>query len=307
MMYLIRIATSSGWHLLLYRSDFRSLSKEKAMSYGQIEAGVRLYYELTGPEEAPVVVQFGGGLFGRHNFGLVNDGFREKGFRLLSFDARGYGASDHPREPYTIEGWADDGAGLLDAVGLDRVFVHGTSMGGMIAIAFTAKYPERVIAACADVAFAKPDLYRKTLFRVWRRMVESMPWDDFSDHVTTQAVGARFMESPEGANVFELVREIVGLNDPYTVRQACLAMEDMDLSPLVPRISRPLLMTNGTYDVLCPPDLAPSGLGARKMAEMNSSVSLVEFPDIGHADLVECPEDAIRIVTEFFQKALVRA
>jgi pimeloyl-ACP methyl ester carboxylesterase len=275
------------------------------MPYRQIEDGVRLYYDLTGPEDAPIVVQFGGGLFGRHNFGLVNDGFRENGFRLLSFDARGYGASDHPRERYTIEGWADDGAGLLDAVGLDRVFVHGTSLGGMVAIAFTAKYPERVIAACADVAFAKPDLYRKTLFRVWRRMAESMPWDDFSDHVTTQAVGARFMESAEGTNIFELVREIVGLNDPYTVRQACLAMENMDLSPLVPQISRPLLMTNGTYDVLCPPDLAPSGVGARKMAEMNSNVTLVEFPDIGHADLVECPQDAIRIVTEFFEKALV--
>jgi pimeloyl-ACP methyl ester carboxylesterase len=277
------------------------------MPYAQIDAGIRLYYELTGPEDAPVVLQFGGGLFGRHNFGLVNDGFREKGFRLLAFDARGYGASGHPREQYTIEGWAEDGVGLLDAVGLDRVFVHGTSMGGMIAIAFTAKYSDRVIAACADVAFAKPDLYRKTLFRIWRRMAESMPWDDFSDHVTTQAVGARFMESPEGANVFELVREIVGFNDPYTVRQACLAMENMDLSPLVPEISRPLLMTNGTYDVLCPPDLALSGLGARKMAELNSNVTLVEFPDIGHADLVECPQDAIRIVTEFFGKALVPA
>jgi 3-oxoadipate enol-lactonase len=277
------------------------------MPYAQIDAGIRLYYELTGAEDAPVVLQFGGGLFGRHNFGLVNDGFREKGFRLLAFDARGYGASGHPREQYTIEGWAEDGVGLLDAVGLDRVFVHGTSMGGMIAIAFTAKYSDRVIAACADVAFAKPDLYRKTLFRIWRRMAESMPWDDFSDHVTTQAVGARFMESPEGANVFELVREIVGFNDPYTVRQACLAMENMDLSPLVPEISRPLLMTNGTYDVLCPPDLAPSGLGARKMTELNSNVTLVEFPDIGHADLVECPQDAIRIVTEFFGKALVPA
>lgn len=277
------------------------------MPYAQIDAGIRLYYELTGPEDAPVVLQFGGGLFGRHNFGLVNDGFREKGFRLLAFDARGYGASGHPREQYTIEGWAEDGVGLLDAVGLDRVFVHGTSMGGMIAIAFTAKYSDRVIAACADVAFAKPDLYRKTLFCIWRRMAESMPWDDFSDHVTTQAVGARFMESPEGANIFELVREIVGFNDPYTVRQACLAMENMDLSPLVPEISRPLLMTNGTYDVLCPPDLAPSGLGARKMAELNSNVTLVEFPDIGHADLVECPQDAIRIVTEFFGKALVPA
>jgi 3-oxoadipate enol-lactonase len=274
--------------------------------YAQIDDGIRLFYELTGPEEGPVVLQFGGGLFGRHNFGLVNDGFREAGFRLLSFDARGYGASDHPREQYTIEGWADDGPKLLDAVGIEQSFVHGTSMGGMIAIAFAAKYPERLTAACADVAFAKPDVYRRTLFRVWRRMVESMPWDDFSDHVTTQAVGARFMESPEGENIFELVRQIVGLNDPYTVRQACLAMEEMDLSPLVPQISRPLLMTNGTYDILCPPDLAPSGLGARKMAEMNEHITLVEFPDIGHADLVECPQDAIRVVTEFFEQALVR-
>jgi pimeloyl-ACP methyl ester carboxylesterase len=275
--------------------------------YAQIDDGIRLFYELTGPEEGPVILQFGGGLFGRQNFGLVNDGFRDAGFRLLSFDARGYGASDHPREQYTIEGWADDGARLLDAVGIEQPFVHGTSMGGMIAIAFTAKYSERCAAACADVAFAKPDVYRRTLFRVWRRMLESMPWDDFSDHVTTQAVGARFMESPEGENIFELVRQIVGLNDPYTVRQACLAMEEMDLSPLVPQISRPLLMTNGTYDVLCPPDLAPSGLGARKMAEMNEHITLEEFPDIGHADLVECPQDAIRIVTEFFQKSLVRA
>jgi pimeloyl-ACP methyl ester carboxylesterase len=259
----------------------------------------RLYYELTGPEDAPVILQLGGGLFGRHNFGLVNDGFRER-FRLLSFDARGYGASDHPREQYTIEGWADDGAALIDAVGLDRVYVHGTSMGGMIAIAFTAKFPQRTIAACADVAFARPDVYRQTVFRIWRRMAETMPWDDFSDHVTTQAVGARFMETPEGESIFQLVRDIVGLNDPYTVRQACLAMENMDLSPLVPQISRPLLMTNGTHDVLCPPDLAPSGLGARSMSEQNENVTLVEFPDIGHADLVECPQDAIRIVTEFF-------
>jgi pimeloyl-ACP methyl ester carboxylesterase len=274
--------------------------------YAQIDDGIRLYYELSGAEDAPVIVQFGGGLFGRHNFGLVNDGFRER-FRLLSFDARGYGASSKPREAYTIEGWAADGAALLDAVGLERVFVHGTSMGGMIAIAFTASYPERTIAACADVAFAKPDLYRRMLFQVWRRMAESMPWDDFSDHVTTQAVGARFMESPEGENIFQLVRDIVGLNDPYTVRQACLAMERMDLSPLVPEIARPLLMTNGTHDVLCPPELAPSGLGARRMAELNPNVTVVEFPDIGHADLVECPEDAVRIVGEFFERAAVPA
>lgn len=274
------------------------------MPYAEIEDGIVLYYELTGPADGPIVVQFGGGLFGRHNFGAVNDGFRENGFRLLSFDARGYGASSSPRERYTIEGWAADGAKLLDALGLDRVLVHGTSMGGMIAIAFAAVHGDRTIAACADVAFAKPDVYRRTLFRVWRRMAESMPWDDFSDHVTTQAVGARFLESDEGRDTFRLVRSVIGVNDPYTVRQACIAMEEMDLSPLVPQIERPLLMTNGTYDILCPPELAPSGLGARRMAELNPRIRTHEFPDIGHADLLECPADAVRIVSAFFREHL---
>jgi 3-oxoadipate enol-lactonase len=272
--------------------------------YAQLEDGIRLFYELTGPDDGPIVIQFGGGLFGRHNFGAVNDGFRDAGFRLLAFDARGYGASDHPHEEFTIEGWARDGVSLLDSIGLDRVLVHGTSMGGMIAIAFTALHPERTVATCADVAFAKPDVYRRTLFRVWRRMAETMPWDDFSDHVTTQAVGARFLESEEGAATFELVRTVIGWNDPYTVRQACLAMENMDLTELVPRIERPLLMTNGTYDILCPPELAPSGLGARQMAAMNPHIRTHEFPDIGHADLIECPADAVRIVTDFFREAL---
>ena len=110
------------------------------MPYTTLPDGIRLYYEFTGPEDKPVILQFGGSLFGRQNFGLVNDGFREN-FRLLSFDARGYGRSDVPSESYSIEGWADDGAALLDAVGLDRVLVHGTSMGGMIALAFACKYP----------------------------------------------------------------------------------------------------------------------------------------------------------------------
>jgi pimeloyl-ACP methyl ester carboxylesterase len=117
-------------------------------------------------------------------------------------------------------------------------------------------------------------------------------------------VGAAFLESVEGKDTFALVRSVIGINDPYTVRQACIAMEEMDLSPLVQQIERPLLMTNGTYDILCPPELAPSGLGARGMAALNSNIRVHEFPDIGHADLLECPADAVRIVSAFFSEHL---
>lgn len=263
---------------------------------------VRLYYEFTGPEDRPLILQFGGSLFGRQNFDSVNDGFRER-FRLLSFDASGYGRSTQPLEAYSVEGWADEGAGLLDALGIDRVLTHGTSMGGMIAIAFTAKYPERTIASCADCGMARCDTYRRILFRNWRQQCEALPLDDFCDLLTIQAVGAEFVEQhPE---VFADVRRLVATNSPFTVRQACLAMEEMDLEPLVDRIRRPLLMTNGTRDIMTPPALAPSGFSARQIAErVPEWARLHEFADIGHADLLEVPDEAVRIVSAFFEEVL---
>jgi pimeloyl-ACP methyl ester carboxylesterase len=261
---------------------------------------VSLYYEFTGPEDKPLILQFGGSLFGRANFDSVNDGFREN-FRLLSYDASGYGRSTQPLTSYSVEGWADEAAGLLEALGIDRVLTHGTSMGGMVGIAFTAKYPDHVIASCADCGMVRCDTYRRLLFRNWRQQCEALPMDDFCDLLTIQAVGADFVEAhPE---VFDAVKRIVNANSPYTVRQACLAMETMDLEPLVGGIRRPLLLTNGSTDIMTPSRLAPSGFSAAQVAErVPDWARLHEFPDIGHADLLEIPDEAVRVVTAFFRE-----
>jgi pimeloyl-ACP methyl ester carboxylesterase len=271
------------------------------MPYATVD-DTRIYYELTGPEDAPLVLQFGGSLFGRHNFAFVNDGFREN-FRLLSYDASGYGRSDCPIEDYSVEGWADEGAGLLDALGIERALVHGTSMGGMVAIAFTAKYPERTIAACADCALARCDVYRRTMFRNWRVLSEGLPLDELSDLVTIQAVSADFIE--EHPDIFENVRSVIRKNSPYTIRHACLAMEKMDLEALARTIRRPILFTNGTRDVMTPPRLAPSGFSAAQIVEaVPDWARLHEFPEIGHADLLEVPGEAVQVVTAFFDEVL---
>jgi 3-oxoadipate enol-lactonase len=261
-----------------------------------------LYYEFTGPEDAPLILQFGGSLFGRQNFDAVNDGFRES-FRLLSFDASGYGRSTQPLTEYSIETWAREGARLLDALGIERALTHGTSMGGMIALAFTALSPEKTIASCADCAMARCDTYRRIMFRNWRQQCEALPLDDFCDLLTIQAVGAGFLE--ENPDVFDNVKRIVAMNSPYTVRQACLAMERMDLEPLVDQITRPILFTNGSRDIMTPPDLAPSGYSARQIVErVPEFARLHEFPHIGHADLLEAPDEAVRVVSAFFKEAL---
>ena len=49
-------------------------------------------------------------------------------------------------------------------------------MGGMIAIAFAANHDGRVDRDVRPTSrLRKPDVYRATLFRVWRRISRSMP------------------------------------------------------------------------------------------------------------------------------------
>ena len=65
-------------------------------------------------------------------------------FRVVRFDNRGIGASDVPEGPYDAAGMAEDAVAVLDAAGIDRAHVIGTSLGGMIAQQLAAEHPDRV-------------------------------------------------------------------------------------------------------------------------------------------------------------------
>ena len=56
-------------------------------------------------------------------------------YRLIVPDLRGFGATDAPPGPYSMDQQADDVVALLDHVGLEQVTVVGLSMGGYIAFA----------------------------------------------------------------------------------------------------------------------------------------------------------------------------
>lgn len=79
---------------------------------------------------------------------------RRLGVRYLLADRPGYGGST--RLPHRgIAQFADDLAALLDAHGLDRVPVMGTSGGGPHTLAFAAVHPERTAAATVIVGGAR--------------------------------------------------------------------------------------------------------------------------------------------------------
>lgn len=106
--------------------------------------GVNLYYELHGPETAPILVLNNGIIMNAATSWVYQTRALSAHYRSLQYDCRGQGQSDHPESPCSMQGHADDLSGLLDALGIEKAHIAGISYGGEVAQAFALKYPEKV-------------------------------------------------------------------------------------------------------------------------------------------------------------------
>lgn len=79
------------------------------------------------------------------------------GFRLVTPDLRGFGESDAPDGPYSMEIFADDIVALMDHLAIGQAVIGGMSMGGYVLMNLLDRYPERVAGACFIVTRAPAD------------------------------------------------------------------------------------------------------------------------------------------------------
>lgn len=88
----------------------------------------------------------------------------QHGYRVIRYDNRDIGLSDKiSDQSYSLNDMANDAAGLLDALSIERAHVVGMSMGGMIAQIFAAEYASRVHSLCLIMSSSgKPGLPKPT-------------------------------------------------------------------------------------------------------------------------------------------------
>jgi pimeloyl-ACP methyl ester carboxylesterase len=81
----------------------------------------------------------------------------ESGFRVVTLDLRGFGESEAPDGPYSMDSYADYVAGLMDHLGISRSIIGGMSMGGYVLLNLLERHPQRCSAACFIVTRAGGD------------------------------------------------------------------------------------------------------------------------------------------------------
>lgn len=112
---------------------------------------IEIYYERAGAGPPLLFISGTGGDL--RNRPGVFEGPLARSFDLLAYDQRGLGRTAKPDAPYSMAGYADDAADLMDAVGWDRALVMGVSFGGMVAQELALRHParvERLVLACTS-------------------------------------------------------------------------------------------------------------------------------------------------------------
>ena len=119
--------------------------------------GIELHYALDGEPDKPLLALVN---MASHNLtcweGVLDALLRHH--RVLRFDIRGTGKSGWGAdEQFTFSQYADDLAGLMDALALDRAFVLGVAYGARTAARFALHHPERLNAlGLFDVSLIPP-------------------------------------------------------------------------------------------------------------------------------------------------------
>lgn len=212
--------------------------------------------------------------------------------RVVTLDLRGHGETAKPVERYSIEGFADDVAGLSKDLGIHRADVVGHSMGGVVAVELAHRHPDLVRAiATLDSPSIIPG------------------WTGAHMGPYTEAIhGSRFREIlKEFLDVASLPvddrsrreQALRSIDDvpPHVVTATWDALIDWDPGPALSTLRAPLLYL----------DHGQPSLDYEALRRLSPQLITGQTVGAGHRALQEVPEQVNQMLGRFFSHSEVLA
>ncbi|MFL6420470.1 MAG: alpha/beta fold hydrolase [Nitrososphaeraceae archaeon] len=252
-------------------------------------------------------------------FGAPMDGWEPSTLRELSsnhtviiFDNRGVGNTTTGTKPFSIQQFANDTAGLLDGLKIQKADVLGFSMGSFVAQQLTVTHPEKVNrlilygASCGgkEGISPSPEVIKLTKKHV-NSIVSNTPIEP-QEVKTIVSLGfgptwiklhPNFLETiPTASNLKDLILSGITPNAYMQQFNAVLNWYATNWSGVcsqLPNISKPTLVITGTEDVSVP--AANSLIIAAKIP----GAWLVQIQAAGHELMSQHPDKFNKVLQTF--------
>ena len=248
------------------------------------------YLEWGEPGQPPVIMVHG--LSGNaHAFDNLAPHFLPK-YHVVSMDVRGRGDSDWAKDGgYSNEDYVADLEGLREALGLERISLVGTSMGGRISMAYAGTYPDRVERAVLndigpEVDPKGGDRIRDNLREApafFQTMDDVVAWhcqqrpafNQLAGEEQRTTAGHTVKPLPDGGFTWKMDPEIRS-NPRRPASEGAWVQAKQIAAPV-------LLLRGGESDLLSPEV-------AQRMVRELKDCRMVEVPGVGHAPTLMEPE-----------------
>jgi pimeloyl-ACP methyl ester carboxylesterase len=259
--------------------------------------GLRLHIRDSGPREAPAVLLlhgFGSSLHTWEDWARL----MEDRFRVVRLDLPGFGLTGaDPTGDYSDQRAVALLAGLLDALGIARADVIGSSMGGRIAWRFAAERPERV----RRLVLMAPDGFASAGFEYDKPigvspMMRLLPYTLPMPLLRAGVAPAYADQSALSDAVLERYRDMMlapGVRGAILDRMRTHALVPPE--PFLRRIEAPVLLLWGALDRMVP---ASHAADYERILREHRTVVL---PGLGHVPMEEDPARSLAPVLDFLR------
>jgi 3-oxoadipate enol-lactonase len=260
-------------------------------------AGHDLHVEQRGSGEPLLLIM---GMSGTHlSWGEPFLDLLARDFALTAYDHRGVGRSSRTEPGYAIADLADDAAGLLDALGLERAHVLGISMGGMVAQELALRHPGRLRTLTLGCTYAGGPDGRLTSQEVFGLLAEAWRSGDRERALRTGwevNVSARFAADDGAYAAFRAAALELPVPVPVIMGQV-QAIGGHDTSARLGEVAAPTLVVHGDEDRMLPVDNAPAIAGRIPGARLEV------LEGVGHLFWIEQPERSAALVRDHARSA----